>query len=195
MIDEKDNNEPLWQPDQSHIEQANLTAFIKFVEQHKEITFNDYDSLYDWSIKEPAQFWSLLWDFCQVIGDKGDWVVLDVHDMEKATWFPHAKLNFAENLLRERSDEPAIIFKSEDRIDRQLSFKQLYDQVAAVAAWLKQQGVKPGDRVAAYLPTMPETIVAIIDGSPSRAARANASKGRRATKRFASGSSCPPVPE
>jgi len=82
--------------------------------------------------------------------------------MEKAQWFPEARLNFAENLLRERSDNTAITFKAEDQLDYQLSFNELYEQVAAVAAWLTKQGIGKGDRVAAYLPNMPETIVAML---------------------------------
>ncbi len=81
---------------------------------------------------------------------------------KKATWFPHGHLNFAENLLRERSDDLAIIFRAEDQKESQLTFNELYHQVAAVSAWLKQQGIKKGDRVAAYLPNMPETIVAML---------------------------------
>ncbi|MDJ0882322.1 MAG: acetoacetate--CoA ligase [Gammaproteobacteria bacterium] len=162
MITENQQSELLWQPDQDRIDQANLSAFIRFVEQQSKKNFPDYDSLYQWSIDDSASFWSLLWDFCEVIGDKGDWVVLDNLDMEKATWFPHGHLNFAENLLRERSDDLAIIFRAEDQKESQLTFNELYHQVAAVSAWLKQQGIKKGDRVAAYLPNMPETIVAML---------------------------------
>ncbi len=162
MITENQQSELLSQPDQDRIDQANLSAFIRFVEQQSKKNFPDYDSLYQWSIDDSASFWSLLWDFCEVIGDKGDWVVLDNLDMEKATWFPHGHLNFAENLLRERSDDLAIIFRAEDQKESQLTFNELYHQVAAVSAWLKQQGIKKGDRVAAYLPNMPETIVAML---------------------------------
>jgi len=162
MNDETTGPEPLWQPEQQRIDQANLTAFTKFVELQTGETFADYDSLYQWSIEEMGVFWSLLWDFCEVIGDKGDWILLDGLDLEKATWFPHAKLNFAENLLRERSDEIAISFRAEDQRESELTFNELYQQVAAVSAWMKQQGVRKGDRVAAYLPNMPETIVAML---------------------------------
>ncbi len=153
---------PLWSPDKKQLDQANLTRFIRYVEKStgKEIT--DYETLYQWSIDEKESFWSLLWDFCEVIGHKGDLVLVNGGDIEKATWFPDATLNFAQNLLRERSDNTAITFKAEDQLEYQLSFNELYGQVAAVAAWLKKQGVVKGDRVAAYLPNMPETIVAML---------------------------------
>ncbi len=153
---------PLWTPDNSQIEQANLTRFIKFVSNSTGKDIADYDSLYQWSITDSEAFWSVLWDFCDVIGDKGETILVDGENIEKAQWFPDASLNFAENLLRERSDHIAITFKAEDRLDYQLSFNELYEQVSAVAAWLSKQGVAKGDRVAAYLPNMPETIVAML---------------------------------
>ncbi len=162
MIPDTPSIEPLWQPDQAHIDQANLTTFMQFVEIQTGVSFADYDSLYQWSIEEMGKFWSLLWDFCGVIGDKGDWILLDGLDLEKATWFPHAKLNFAENLLRERSDDIAISFCAEDQRQSELTFNELYQQVAAVSTWMRQQGIQKGDRVAAYLPNMPETIVAML---------------------------------
>jgi len=162
MITENQQSEPMWQPDQARIDQANLSAFIKFVEQHTQKNFPDYDSLYQWSIDDNTSFWSLLWDYCEVIGDKGDWVVLDSLHMEKASWFPHGQLNFAENLLRERSDEVAIFFRAEDQVEKQVTFNELYDQVAALAVWMRQNDIKKGDRVAAYLPNMPEAVVAML---------------------------------
>ena len=153
---------PLWTPDNNQVEQANLTRFIKFVSNSTGKNFADYDSLYQWSITDSETFWSVLWDFCEVIGDKGEALLIDGENIEKAQWFPDASLNFAENLLRERSDNVAITFKAEDQLDYQLSFNELYEQVAAVATWLTKQGVVKGDRVAAYLPNMPETIVAML---------------------------------
>ncbi|MBT3203733.1 MAG: acetoacetate--CoA ligase [Gammaproteobacteria bacterium] len=153
---------PLWSPDKKQLEQANLTRFIKYVEESTGKKITDYETLYQWSIDEKESFWSLLWDFCEIIGHKGDLVLVNGDDIEKATWFPDATLNFAQNLLRERSDNTAITFKAEDQLEYQLSFNELYGQVAAVAAWLKKQGVVKGDRVAAYLPNMPETIVTML---------------------------------
>lgn len=155
-------NSPLWTPGIRQIEQANLTHFISFVEKQTASKVDNYAGLYQWSISHKETFWSLLWDFCNVIGDKGNRVLVNGNDIEKAVWFPDAKLNFARNLLRERSDHIAITFNAENRVSYQLSYNQLYEQVAAVAAWLSNQGVVSGDRVAAYLPNMPETIVVML---------------------------------
>ncbi len=153
---------PLWSPDSDQIKQANMTAFMDFVCQKTGLNHSSYASLYEWSITEIEIFWSLLWDFCGVKGEKGNQILSNGENIEKAVWFADAKLNFAENLLAERSDENAIIFRAEDCITYKLTFNELYDQVAAVASWLKAQGIKKGDRVAAYLPNMPETIVAML---------------------------------
>ncbi len=153
---------PLWTPDPQRIEQANLTRFIHFVENEIDQNISDYEKLYQWSITDSETFWSLLWDFCEVIGDKGKKILTDGDNIEKAQWFPQGSLNFAQNLLRERSDKTAITFNAENQCEYQLSFNDLYGQVAAVSAWLSKQGVVEGDRVAAFLPNMPETIVAML---------------------------------
>jgi len=152
----------LWEPDQNKIKQATLTRFIDFVNQTSNRQLQDYEQLYRWSVIEKERFWSLLWDFCDVIGYKGESILVNGDAIEKAVWFPEARLNFAQNLLRERSDRIAIYFQAEDRLTQQLSFNQLYLQVAAVAGWLRKQGVQSGDRVAAYLPNIPQTVVAML---------------------------------
>lgn len=156
------DRQPLWTPNEQQIESCNMKRFMCFAGEKTGIEFEDYNQLWQWSVDDSTRFWSLLWDFCQVIGDKGERILLDGENIEQAQWFPDARLNFAQNLLRERSDQTAILFRAEDKQARELSFNQLYQQVSAVAAWLKQQGVKKGDRVAAYLPNMPETIVAML---------------------------------
>ena len=156
------NNKLLWSPSQQQIDATNITRFIGEVNTRFDTSFDDYASLYQWSVDEKENFWSTLWDYCGVIGDKGDRVLINGDQIEKATWFPDATLNFAENLLRRKDDTTAIFFRAEDQVDYQLSYRELYHQVASVADWLKQQGLQPGDRVAAYLPNMPETIVAML---------------------------------
>ena len=155
-------NQPLWKPNQQQIEHSNLWRFMRYAEQQSGQTFADYATLYQWSLDEKETFWSLLWDFCEVTGVKGETILVHGDDMEKAQWFPQAQLNFAENLLRNRSDDTAIFFKAEDRQQTRLSFAQLYDQVAAVSQWLRQQGIQSGDRVAGFLPNMPQTVVAML---------------------------------
>jgi acetoacetyl-CoA synthetase len=153
---------PLWQPDQKLIDEANMTHFMSEVNRQRHRSFSDYDELYQWSIDEKENFWSTLWDYCEVIGDKGQRVLIDGDDIEKALWFPDATLNFAENLLRDRSSGIAIYFRVEDQVDYTLTYQELYQQVASVADWLRSNGLQAGDRVAAYMPNMPETVVAML---------------------------------
>jgi len=153
---------PLWSPSQASIDAANMTCFIAQVNARHGLSINDYDALYQWSLDEKQSFWSEVWDFCGIIGDKGERILLDGENIEAAQWFPDASLNFAENLLRKKNDEIAIYFRAEDQVDYSLTYQDLYDQVASVADWLKAKGLQPGDRVAAYLPNMPEAVVAML---------------------------------
>ncbi len=155
-------NKLLWSPSQKLIDEANITGFMADVNNRFNQSFDDYQSLYQWSIDEKECFWSTLWDYAEVIGDKGERILVDGDNIEKATWFPDARLNFAENLLRQRNNEISIYFRSEDQVDYQLTYQELYQQVASVADWLKTNGLQAGDRVAAYLPNMPETVVAML---------------------------------
>jgi len=152
----------LWQPSNERIERSNLRAFMAYAADRAGQTFADYAALYRWSVESNQDFWSLLWDWCGVIGAKGEEILRDGQDIEHARWFPQARLNFAENLLINRGNHAAIHFHAEDRVAYSLSHDELHAQVAAIAAWMKQQGVVPGDRVAAYLPNMPEAVVAML---------------------------------
>ncbi len=154
--------QPMWKPDQAAIDAANLTAFIDRVNQTYGLDIDGYDALYRWSIDEKEKFWSLLWDFCGIVGARGERILIDGDDIEKARWFPDAKLNFAENLLRQKDDGIAIHFRAEDQVDYSLTWEQLHAQVASLADWLRHNGLEPGDRVAAYLPNMPEAVVAML---------------------------------
>ena len=155
-------DQPLWTPSQASIDAANMTRFMVQVNRNQNLSINDYDSLYQWSLDEKEQFWSELWDFCGIIGSKGERILVGAEQIESAQWFPDARLNFAENLLRRQDDETAIFFRAENQIEYSLSYRELYQQVASVAAWLKAQGLQAGDRVAAYLPNMPEAVVAML---------------------------------
>jgi acetoacetyl-CoA synthetase len=159
---------PLWQPSDARIAKANLTAFMARLKQERGLDFADYDALYDWSVSDIEGFWTAVWDFCGVIADEARGpVVVQADRMPGAAFFPEARLNFAENLLRravsDRSDAAdALVFWGEDKVKRRLSFKELYDQVSRVAQALRAEGVGPGDRVAGFLPNMPETVVAML---------------------------------
>lgn len=123
---------------------------------------SDYGSLYRWSLEHKEMFWSAVWDFCGVIGEKGERVLVDGDNMEKARWFPDATLNFAENLLRPREDRIAVYSKIEDGSIDELKFGRLCEHVAGAATWLRSAGVRKGDRVAGYLPNIPEAITAML---------------------------------
>ena len=155
-------NQPLWSPSQASIDAANMTRFIAQVNQNYGLELSDYDALYQWSVDEKESFWSEAWDFCGIIGDKGERILVDGDHIETAEWFPDASLNFAENLLRRKDSQVAIYFRAEDQVEYSLTYQELYAQVASVAAWLKARGLQPGDRVAAYIPNMPEAVVAML---------------------------------
>ncbi|WP_153161027.1 acetoacetate--CoA ligase [Zoogloea sp. 1C4] len=153
---------PLWVPDTARIADANITAFTRQAEARWGRSFADYAALHGWSVDQPAEFWTSIWEYGEVKGSRGDVVLEDGDRMPGARWFPGARLNFAENLLRQRDDSDALVFWGEDRVHNRLSHGDLYRQVAHFAAALKDMGVEPGDRVAAWMPNLPETIVVML---------------------------------
>ena len=167
-------NEKLWQPTTEKISSANITQFAeKMAESHglpiaqasakPEQTFEE---LHHWSVESKEQFWSAFWDYSGVLASvKGDTVLQHGDRMPGASWFPQAKLNFAENLLQHQGPQAAIVFRGEDKITRSLSFDDLRQEIAAVAAALAEAGVSTGDRVAAIMPNVPETVVAMLAGA------------------------------
>jgi len=155
--------EVLWQPSAETIEDANMTAFRRAAEKQWDVDLPDYAALHAFSITELEKFWISVRDFCDVRADSwGDRVLVDGDKMPGAKFFPDARLNFAENLLRRRDDGPALIFQAEDKVKRTLSWRDLYDSVSRLAQALKELGVGPGDRCAGFVPNMPETIVAML---------------------------------
>lgn len=155
-------NDILWRPSQQRIDESNLTAFCNALEQRYNIELADYTALYQWSVEQAPLFWQALWDYADVRGEPGSVVLADGDKMPGAQWFPEGKLNFAENLLRRRDEAQAIVFWGEDQVKRSLSHRQVYDQVSQLAQALLNSGVQAGDRVAGYLPNMPETIIAML---------------------------------
>jgi acetoacetyl-CoA synthetase len=154
---------PLWEPSSERKRQANMTRFIQFVNQKFGKDFKDYPELYEWSIQEIPDFWAAFWEFSGVKASRGyDQVVDDLSKMPGAKWFTGARLNFAENLLRYRDDRVAMIFKGEVQKSRQITYAELYSQVAALAKSLREQGIQPGDRVVGFMPNMMETIIAML---------------------------------
>ena len=153
---------PLWVPDCDRVAAANMTAFARSAEGRWGRALPDYPALHAWSVNEPAEFWASIWELGEVRGEMGSVVLENGHLMPGARWFPEARLNFAENLLRSRDDSDAMVFWGEDRVKNRLSHGDLYRQVAHFAAALREMGVEPGDRVAAWMPNLPETIVVML---------------------------------
>ncbi|HPU80810.1 acetoacetate--CoA ligase [Accumulibacter sp.] len=155
-------NEALWRPSADAVATAKLSSFIAAVNLRWQAGCSDYASLWRWSVARPEAFWRSLWDECRVLGESGASVVEDGDRMPGARWFPQARVNYAENLLRRRDDADALVFWGEDKIRRRLSRGELYVQVSRCAQALKGAGVVQGDRVAAYLPNMPEALIAML---------------------------------
>ena len=154
--------DPLWTPSPERIGRARLTAFMREAGRAHGGRFSDYEDLYRFSIDHPDRFWKSVWEFCGIRGEMGERVVAGLDRMPGAQFFPDARLNFAENVLRRRDDSPALIFNGEGRRRRILTHAQLLDGVTRSAAALRRAGIEPGDRVAGYLPNLPETILAAL---------------------------------
>ncbi|MGH8127806.1 MAG: acetoacetate--CoA ligase [Gammaproteobacteria bacterium] len=153
---------PLWQPEPEAACRSAMARFMGEANKRHGLELNDYAALWQWSIEQREQFWPLLWDFFDVKSAKRWDSVLENDVMPGARWFTGAQLNFAENLLRYRDERTALIFRNEAGHRRTLSYADLYKAVAALRAGLDQAGVKQGDRVAAYLPNMAETIITML---------------------------------
>jgi acetoacetyl-CoA synthetase len=159
---QRPNETPSWTPAPERIQHARSTAFQHMLQQRWGLQFDRYAALHEWSVNNPEAFWRAVWDFCGVSGEPGEQVLVDGHQMPGAQWFPEARLNFAENLLRSRSPETALVFRGEEQVERRLTHSELYQAVAQLTAALRAHGVKTGDRVAAYLPNMPEAVIAML---------------------------------
>jgi acetoacetyl-CoA synthetase len=154
---------PLWIPSEEKIEKSNLRRFGEYVRGKDGRSLRTYPELYRWSVEAMPDFWARMWEFAEIKASRGyDQVADDVRKMPGAKWFSGARLNFAENLLRYRDDRPAFIFRGEARKRAQLTYAELHKEVARLARSLRDLGLKPGDRVAAYMPNMMETAVAML---------------------------------
>jgi len=148
---------PIWAPTEQAIEQAQITQFARHVVRKYKLDLNTYPEFYRWTVDNPEEFWSEVWDWCGVVASKkGSTVLVDGDRMPGAKWFPDARLNFAENLLRRGDQGDAFIFWDERGFQRRVSYSQLTSEVSRAAQALAQLGLRPGDRVAAFIPNMPE---------------------------------------
>jgi acetoacetyl-CoA synthetase len=154
---------PLWSPSADRIQATRIESFIQYVNQHQGISLSAYQDLWQWSVDDIPGFWDHFWDFAGVVAsEKGSQVLVDADKMPGAQWFPQARLNFAENLLKYRDDKPALVFRGEDGRRQSYTYAQLYTQVAGLAAALRQNGVVKGDIVAGFVPNIPETVMAML---------------------------------
>ena len=159
-------SEPLWQPSADRIANANITGFTRRLEADWGVPLPDYPALHTFSIDEMEKFWSTVWDFCGVVAEtKGERILIDGDKMPGAQFFPDARLNFAENLLSRRDDTPAILFRAEDQVERQLTWNELYDEVSRLAQAMRALGVEAGDRIAGFVPNCPEAMIAMLAAS------------------------------
>jgi acetoacetyl-CoA synthetase len=145
------------------VAQANITQFSKRVSARSGERLDEYRALHKWSVEHQEEFWTELWDYAGVIAaERGDVVLRDADKMPGACWFPDARLNFAENLLRRRDDSTAVEFRGEDQVRRSLTYADLHGQVSRLSQALRAAGVEPGDRVAGYVPNAPEASIAML---------------------------------
>ena len=153
---------PLWTPSAERIERARLTHFMRHVADRWSVDVQEYDALYELSISRPLDFWKSVWDFCGIIGEPGERVAVHMDRMPGAQFFPDARLNFAENVLRQQGSGAALVFNGEGRRQRTISHDELRDDVGRFAAALRAAGVRGGDRVGGYIPNIPEAIIAAL---------------------------------
>jgi acetoacetyl-CoA synthetase len=153
----------LWAPSKEDVKLSNMHAFMSRVSIRYNQTFDSYEALWQWSVSHLSDFWKEVSEFCGIIFSS-PWEEIVDHEtkMPGARWFKGARLNFAENLLRYRDDRIALIFRNETRTSVKMSYAELYDEVARLAVSLKNAGIRPGDRVAGFMPNIPQTVVAML---------------------------------
>jgi len=156
-------SEPIWQPSAERAAATHLHDFLERVQAEWDVRLDGHGDLHRWSVENLEEFWLSVWDFCGVVAaERGATVVEDRDSMPGARFFPAARLNFAANLLKHRGDEDALVFRGEDRVRRRLTRDQLHDRVSRLVRALESMGVGEGDRVAAFMPNLPETTVAML---------------------------------
>ena len=156
----------LWKINKEKLKKTNLALYSNFIKKkYKVNSGNDFNKIWKWSVDNSKIFWKSIWDFTKVKGDLGNTLLRESNIFYKNRFFPDARLNYAKNLLRKNNENKSIIFKSENGYKTALSWRNLNLNVAHVSLWMKSNGIKKGDRVAAYLPNIPETVIAYISTS------------------------------
>ena len=153
----------LWKINKEKLKTTNLARYSNFIKRNYQINLgNSFNKLWKWSIDEPKIFWKSIWDFTKIKGNSGNIFLKKSNIFYKNKFFPDAKLNYAENILKKNNNSKSIIFKSENGYKTDLSWKNLNLNVGKISNWMRSNGIKKGDRVAAYLPNIPETVIAYI---------------------------------
>lgn len=153
----------LWTPSAGQVAKANITAFRDWLARERGLSFPDYDALWRWSVEDLEGFWQAIWDYFRISSSAPHECVLARRTMPGARWFPGARLNYAEHVLRnERPGETALLFLSEMQPLTAVSWERFAGEVRILATRLRELGVVPGDRVVAYMPNVPETLVAML---------------------------------
>tara|TARA_B100001123_G_scaffold449804_1_gene616812 strand:+ start:50 stop:2008 length:1959 start_codon:yes stop_codon:yes gene_type:complete len=153
----------LWEISKDKLNKTNLAQYSDFIKKNYNINFkNDFNKIWQWSIDNNQVFWKSIWDFTKIDGQLGKILLEESNLFFKNKFFPDTKLNYAKNLLKKNNQEPSIIFKSENGYKAELSWEKLNLHVSKISNWMKSNGIKKGERVAAYLPNIPETVTAYI---------------------------------
>ncbi|MEL6783379.1 MAG: acetoacetate--CoA ligase [Pseudomonadota bacterium] len=158
-------NAPLWTPSQERIDRSPMQAFARYCAPRAgrdDTAFDNYDTFHAWSVAESTAFWDALWDYCDVIGEKGDRLIENPTAMPGAQFFPDAQISYAQNMLRRTGPDQAIVFRSENGAQRHLSWDALRALVSRLQQAFRAAGVKAGDRIAAMVPNVPETIACML---------------------------------
>lgn len=156
----------LYAPTHADLTESHMALFMRYINEKYQLTLKDYSDCHQWSIDYKAEFWLCVAEYCHLTFDeKGENVLIDEANFLASKWFDGYTLNYAQHVLKNRTDNVAIYFKSEDKIERQITFNQLYQQVSSIQQYFQQIGVKEGDRIAGYLPNMPETLVCMLAAS------------------------------
>ncbi len=163
MKKDKISNPVIWKPSDKRIKSSKIFKFVKEINYKYNLDLTSFNDLHSWSVNNKSDFWSSIWDFFEIIGSKGNVPYIDPENqMPESKFFPNGIVNYAENMLSGNVSGAAIIFKSEDKIRKEISWKDLKAQAATLAYFLRKQGVVKGDRVAAYMPNMPETVIMML---------------------------------
>jgi acetoacetyl-CoA synthetase len=170
------SNPILWSPSNERVKSSQMFMFLQNINVKYDLNLDSFSELHNWSIENKSEFWSSIWDFFKIIGSKGTEPHIEpANKMPGSQFFPNGTVNYAENMLSGDTRGPAIIFKCEDKVRKEVSWKDLKSQVASLANFLKKEGVVKGDRIAAYMPNVPETVIMMLAASSMGAIFSSAS--------------------